>query len=93
MDSNTYCGSSKQRRDMLKEATDKLGLELPFDYGKQAGAKISQLRILKAACSYLKKEKYFAKLRSFIKQQNGVDSLNNWENAIKSEVKKNSQTT
>lgn len=58
MDSS-YSGSSKQRRDLLKNETDRLGRELPFDYGK-----ISQLRILKAACNYMKKEKYFANLNS-----------------------------
>ncbi len=54
---NNYCGSSKQRRDLLKYETDNLGRQLPFDYGK-----ISQLRTLKAACSYFKKDKYFSKL-------------------------------
>lgn len=58
MDSS-YSRSSKQRRDLLKNETDRLGRELPFDYGK-----ISQLRILKAACNYMKKEKYFANLNS-----------------------------
>lgn len=55
-----YSGSSKQRRDLLKNETDQLGRELPFDCGK-----VSQLRILKAACNYLKKDKYFGALRTF----------------------------
>jgi len=59
MDSNGYSGSSKQRRDLLKNETDILGRELPFDYGK-----VSQLRILKAACSYFKKNKFFSRLRN-----------------------------
>jgi len=50
-----YSGSSKQRRDLLKAETELLGDELPFEFGK-----LSQLRILKAACTYLKKEKHFA---------------------------------
>lgn len=56
---NSYFGSSKQRRDLLKTETDHLGKEIPFDYGK-----VSQLRILKAACNYLKKEKHFSTLTS-----------------------------
>lgn len=54
-----YNGSSKQRRDLLKNETDQLGRELPFDCGK-----MSQLRILKAACNYLRKDKHFGALRT-----------------------------
>ena len=55
-----YSGSSKQRRDLLKAETEFLGDELPFEYGK-----LSQLRILKAACAFLKKEKHFNNLKPF----------------------------
>jgi len=54
-----YSGSSKQRRDLLKAETELLGDEIPFEYGK-----LSQLRILKAACAFLKKEKHFNQLKN-----------------------------
>lgn len=80
MDFSTYSGSSKQRRDLLKNETDKLGKELPFDYGK-----VSQLRILKAACNYLKKEKHFGKLRETNEKATYADSLICNEDTLKNE--------
>ena len=83
MDLAAYSGSSKQRRDLLKNETDQLGKELPFDYGK-----VSQLRILKAACSYLKKEKHFGKLRELSESSASslaIDNLFSTEETLRNE--------
>lgn len=80
MDCISCSGNSKQRRDMLKIETDKLGEALPFDYGK-----ISQLRILKATCNYLKKEKYFSNLRN-VCVTDQKDEIMNFEETIENEV-------
>ena len=83
MDLIPYSGSSKQRRDLLKNETDCLGRELPFDYGK-----VSQLRICKAACNYLKKEKYFSNIRSKSKidETKYLDSFIACDETLKNEV-------
>lgn len=80
MDCTTHSGSSKQRRDMLKNETDLLGKVLPFNYGKA-----SQLRILKAACNYLKKEKHFSNLRLVYDQSSYIDSLINYDETLRNE--------
>ena len=78
--SASYTGSSKQRRDLLKNETDQLGKELPFDYGK-----VSQLRILKAACNYFKKEKHFASLRSLHDKSSHINGLIGGEEILRNE--------
>lgn len=80
MDFISCSGSSKQRRDLLKNETDQLGKALPFEYGK-----VSQLRILKAACNYLKKEKYFANLRSVSEKDQIINRIINYNETIKNE--------
>ncbi|RNA23047.1 Neuronal PAS domain-containing 4 [Brachionus plicatilis] len=46
-------GNSKERREQLKREIDVLGKNLPFKFEKN-----SQLRILKAICTYIKKDKH-----------------------------------
>lgn len=60
-------GNPKERRDQLKKEIDELGKNLPFKFEKN-----SQLRIMKALCTYIKKNKHLGK----INQAKCVDSLN-----------------
>ncbi|CAF0940765.1 unnamed protein product [Brachionus calyciflorus] len=57
-DFSNQTGNSKERRDQLKKETDLLAKELPFKFEKT-----SQLRILKAICTYIKKEKHFCQFK------------------------------
>ena len=67
-------GSSKQRRDSLKYETELLGDNLFFT---ETG-KLSQLRILKAACTFLKKEKHFSQIKNF--SNSTTDYMNRFVN-------------
>lgn len=81
-----YSGSSKQRRDLLKTETEHLGDGLPFEFGK-----LSQLRILKAACTFLKKEKHFSLFKDTINRTTTqlsqiLDSTCDFHETIKNDV-------
>lgn len=63
-DSTSPQSNSRERRDQIKKEIDKLAQGLPFKFEK-----LSQLRILKAICTYLKKEKHFSDLK-YLAQSN-----------------------
>ena len=50
---------NKQRRLLISKETTNLGKCLPFNVKKS-----SQIRYLKAACLYIRKEKHFQRLKS-----------------------------
>jgi len=77
-----YSGSSKQRRDLLKYETELLGDELFFT----ESGKLSQLRILKAACTFLKKEKHFNLFKNCSNSIDYMDRFVNLNEMIRNDV-------
>lgn len=64
-------GNSKERRDQLKKEIDELGKNLPFKFEKN-----SQLRIMKALCTYIKKNKHFGKINQAKSFENLISCSN-----------------